>query len=312
MNRLGSMHLIPKRKYSQPKNVFGVEFLNDVGLAAGFDKNAKILKWLPSFGFGFVEIGTVTPLPQDGNQKPRLFRDVAHQSIFNRMGFNNHGAIEISKRVELARKYLPKQFRIGLNIGKNKDTPLEDAHLDYAKALFPFEGLCDFIVINVSSPNTPGLRSLQTVEALNSIVHSVQEVNLKWASPLPVLLKLAPELSENEFEALIKHEKEWDLSAWVLTNTLAGKWKNSHELEGGWSGLRLQDRSRSALKWFRKGTELPLISVGGIDSFEEMDERRIMGANLLEIYSGWIFQGPNWVWKSHFRHKIEHHTMHYK
>ena len=177
LKTLHTLGMLPHRLVEKPKTVFGMSFLNDVGLAAGFDKNAEWLPLLPSLGFGFAEIGTVTPRPQAGNPKPRLFRFQDTQSLFNRMGFNNEGGEVISKRLREAKKILPEWFRVGVNIGKNKDTPNERAYQDYETLVAQFHDSADFFVINVSSPNTPGLRSLQTSAALERIVCAVQEIN---------------------------------------------------------------------------------------------------------------------------------------
>jgi dihydroorotate dehydrogenase len=276
--------------------LFGIEFKNPVGLAAGFDKNATFLRWLPAFGFGFAEIGTVTPKPQPGNSKPRLFRDTARENLFNRMGFNNNGSQEIALRLEKTKKYLPQSFKVGVNLGKNRDTPLAEAHSDYASALKPFMGLVDFAVINISSPNTPGLRSLQSTESVKRILDSVQTVAHLQNPTLPILLKLAPELSEANYGELISEEGNFGHHGWVLTNTVSGcRWAQSPNgpgLEGGWSGRTLKFAARSVLEFFKLHSKLPLVSVGGIDSPEEILVRQSMGANLFELYSGWVFQGP--------------------
>lgn len=276
--------------------IFGMPFLSRVGLAAGFDKDAEILTALPHLGFGFAEIGTVTPRPQPGNAPPRLFRDPVEKAVFNRMGFNGQGAVVVSRRLAEARNRLPAPFRVGVNIGKNKDTPLENAAEDYVQAARPFEGLAHYIVINVSSPNTPGLRSLQSVQSLRPIVEGVLElVAGKWREKVPVLLKLAPELKGNDLAEIIRAAEEWGIGGWVLTNTLAGKRvvrAGKMELEGGWSGGPLTEASRESLRAVKARTRLPVISVGGIMSVEEGVTRRSLGADLIQIYSGWVFNGP--------------------
>lgn len=272
---------------------FGMHFASRVGLAAGFDKDAEILGALPALGFGFAEIGTVTPLPQPGNERPRLFRDPAHQAVFNRMGFNGSGAAAVSARLARIRPGLPADFRVGVNIGKNKDTALENAASDYAKAAAPFAGLADYLVINVSSPNTPGLRSLQTVEALKPIVEGVQSVIADWPRKTPLLLKLAPELKGEALSEVMTNVERWGIDGWVLTNTLAGTHRGpTGELPGGWSGAPLTEISRQSLREALETTRLPIISVGGIMSVEEAEERVRMGAALVQLYSGWIYRGP--------------------
>ena len=269
--------------------VFGLEFRSRLGLAAGFDKDAELLRILPQLGFGFVEIGTVTPRPQPGNPKPRLFRVLDKELLFNRMGFNGLGAQVVSTRVEKAKAHLPVGFRIGVNIGKNKDTPLEDSARDYALAIHPFKDLADYVVINVSSPNTAGLRSLQAVEALRPIVSSVVETVQGWAIRPPLLLKLAPELTEEHLSELMPQAEEWGVDGWVLTNTVAGTHEGG---SGGWSGSCLTEPSRAALCMARKLTARPIISVGGILTVQEARSRIDLGAQLVQIYTGWIFNGP--------------------
>ena len=274
-------------------SVFGLEFASPVGLAAGFDKDAEILAALPDLGFGFAEIGTVTPRPQPGNDRPRLFRDRERASLFNRMGFNGLGASIVSRRLARIRPGLPKTFRVGVNIGKNKDTPLEQAPQDYRKAIEPFRDLADYVVVNISSPNTPGLRSLQTTQMLTPIVSEVREELSKWSHQPPLLLKLAPELRGNELRELVEALERQGIAGWVLTNTLGGEIETSSgKLSGGWSGGALTEGSRRSLQEVRAISQLPIISVGGILSEEEARLRISMGANLVQIYSGWIYRGP--------------------
>lgn len=275
--------------------VFGLEFGSRVGLAAGFDKDAEILEALPLLGFGFAEIGTVTPRPQPGNDRPRLFRNADKRAIFNRMGFNGLGASVVSLRLQQARKRLPARFRVGVNIGKNKDTPAEGAATDYARAAAAFEGLADYLVVNVSSPNTPGLRALQTVEALLPILGAVNEVISRWSHRPPLLLKIAPEVRGQELAGLLAAESRFGIDGWVLTNTLGGTWherRGEGALLGGYSGAPLTEHARHSLIEARAQTRLPIISVGGIMDVEEALLRRREGADLIQIYSGWIYEGP--------------------
>jgi dihydroorotate dehydrogenase len=273
--------------------VFGLPFASRVGLAAGFDKDAEIILGLPALGFGFAEIGTVTPRPQPGNGYPRLFRDPSQNALFNRMGFNGLGAEIVAERLAAVRHKLPNGFRVGVNIGKNKETPLDGAAQDYAKAVKFFDGLADYIVINVSSPNTPGLRSLQTAEALKPIV---EEVNLQlstWKSKPPVLLKIAPEVQGEGLKTLMQAAEAYEINGWVLTNTMAGLWQGEKEsLSGGWSGGPLTLVSRQRLMEARRLTKLSIISVGGILSVDEAMRRMAEGAELIQLYSGWVFNGP--------------------
>lgn len=272
----------------QPE-VFGMKFMSALGLAAGFDKNAELVSALPHLGFGFCEIGTVTPKAQDGNTKPRLMRDADTQSLFNRMGFNNEGAEQIARNLESHKKKLPANFRVGVNIGKNKNTQGDDIATDYAKAAQPFLDLADFFVINVSSPNTPGLRALQERESLEPIIDAVESVSTKSNRNIPVLVKLAPEVSGDDLAALIEFFESKSLAGLVLTNTLAGQ---NDIGPGGWSGGRVRDLALSSLIKARAATKMPIISVGGIDSPEIARDRIRKGATLVELYSGWIFKGP--------------------
>lgn len=267
-------------------------FRNRIGLAAGFDKDASYLACISEFGFGFAEIGTVTPLPQEGNPKPRLFRQPNERLLFNRMGFNNAGSIEIAQNLRATREsgVLPSDFRVGVNIGKNKNTPNESADRDYALAIAPFEGLCDYVVINVSSPNTPGLRALQSVEGLSRIVSAVQGEVQRWKNQPPLFLKLAPELESNDLAEIIAQEERFGLEGWVLTNTWGGKWSDG--VPGGFSGSILTERSRDRLQEARARSKRTLISVGGIMSVEEAELRLNLGADLIQIYAGFVFQGP--------------------
>lgn len=278
---------------SERKQVLGLDFLAPVGLAAGFDKDAEILRGLPDLGFGFAEIGTVTPRPQPGNPRPRLFRDPSRQAIFNRMGFNGLGAAVVSARLRKIRPSLPDAFRVGVNVGKNKDTSLEDAARDYADAVRAFEGLSDYVVINVSSPNTPGLRSLQALEALKPIIGAVEEVIGAWVKRPPLLLKLAPEVRGEELGEILSGAERMGVNGWILTNTLGGtiRW-NGQDLAGGWSGAILAEEARNRLIEARAVSRLPIISVGGILSVDEALARIRAGADLVQIYSGWIYRGP--------------------
>ncbi len=273
--------------------IWDMPFAGRVGLAAGFDKNAEILDALPALGFSFAEIGTVTPRPQAGNPRPRLFRERESQSLFNRMGFNNLGAELIAKRVASARKNLPPLFRVGVNLGKNKDTPNEKAVNDYVQVCNSFKNLADYLVLNVSSPNTPGLRDLEAVASLRPIVESLLEAIQDWSPVPPLLVKLSPEAASSRAQELIPALTEAGIQGWVLSNTLAGAWDTpTQRLPGGWSGGKLSGHSRLALSAFRKLTSLPIISVGGILSEGEASVRVQSGADLIQIYTGWIYRGP--------------------
>ncbi len=269
------------------KQIGALRFKHPVGLAAGFDKNAELLPYLPYLGFASAEIGTVTPRPQGGNAKPRLVRDPARKALFNRMGFNNEGADAVLARLAAARKKLPADFVVGVNLGKNKDTPLEAAANDYRLLARVFCDLAHYLVINVSSPNTPGLRALQSEQHLEPIVRAVLE---ETKGKLPVFLKLAPEIEGADLQGLIQAAEGWGLSGFVLTNTLGGQYAGQ---PGGWSGEVLRERALRALMTARSATRLPIIAVGGIMTPADAEERMQAGATLLQIYSGWVYAGPS-------------------
>ena len=270
--------------------ILGLPFLSRVGLAAGFDKDGELLRGLPDLGFGFAEVGTVTPRPQPGNPRPRLFRDPSKGALFNRMGFNSAGAEAVVRNVSEAKPYLPEGFQVGINVGKNKDTGLENAAQDYRKAISPFQGLANYVVVNVSSPNTPGLRDLQTVEALKPILSGVKEEISKWTLTPPLLLKIAPEVTPEALAPIVEAAERSGVKGWVMTNTLAGKWIDG--IAGGWSGAPLTELSTLRLVAMTKLTRLPIISVGGILSVRDGLERIRLGASLIQIYTGWIYGGP--------------------
>lgn len=284
---------------SQETEVFGLRFRNRVGLAAGFDKDGELLDLLPHLGFGFAEIGTVTPRPQPGNPAPRLFRDPARKALFNRMGFNNAGMDAVADRISRARPGLPAGFRVGINLGKNRDTPLEDAHHDYAACARKLGPLSDYSVVNVSSPNTPGLRSLQSPEALKRICGASRDAMERAGRCPPLLLKLSPELGPEGMDALAAVEGELGLAGWVLTNTVAGEWplKGGEKISGGWSGEPARLPARHALMELRERSKLPIISVGGIMDEGEGRMRIALGADLLQVYTGWVYQGPRFPGK---------------
>ena len=277
--------------------------LSRIGLAAGLDKNGEIVASLPSFGFGFAEIGTVTLRPQEGNLKPRLFRDLPARSLFNRMGFNNDGAAVVSQRLAKLRQsnQIPAGFSVGVNVGKNKNTSLDAAATDYALTTAAFRDLADYLVINVSSPNTPGLRDLQQLDRVRKILNAVLHEKRSWSRPAPVFLKLSPEAILDAprhlgvaLEEFLKILASDGVEGWILTNTLGGQYNG---LPGGWSGAAVRNFSRNALLAVRPLTRLPIISVGGIDSTDEASERLREGADLIQIYSHWILNGPRFAAK---------------
>ncbi len=283
--------------------VFGKRFVTPVGLAGGFDKNADAPAAFANLGFGFVEIGTVTPLPQGGNDRPRLFRYETEGNLFNSMGFNNLGAGIVASRLDRIRRqgFFPNDFRVGINIGKNKATSLDDAERDYVLAVAPFEGLVDYVVVNVSSPNTPGLRSLQNSEFMKSLVGKLNQRISAWAEPVALLVKLSPDIRGAELKAIVQTGETEGVDGWILTNTISESrtppGANGRAIQGGLSGACLRERSRESLRELKSLTTQPVISVGGIDSVEEARERIRLGASLVQIYTGFVYNGPSFPWR---------------
>ena len=288
----------------------GLSFRNYLGLAAGFDKNALYLQSLETIGFGFVEIGTVTPLAQGGNPRPRLFRLKKDKALINRMGFNNDGAEIVSARLKRWREKSAASgnttLLIGGNIGKNKTTPNHMAWRDYAfcfEKLFPF---VDFFVVNVSSPNTPGLRELQEKESLRKILTSLQELNTKQPLQKPLLLKISPDLSYAQLDDVIGLCLEIGLDGLVVSNTCItreGLRTSPDELAkigaGGLSGLPIREKSTGFIQYISKKTNqrLPIIGSGGIHSADDAKEKMAAGAMLVQIWTGFIYEGPGLVKK---------------
>ena len=293
------------------KEALNLDFKNPVGLGAGFDKNAKYLRELEALGFGFVEIGTVTPLPQDGNDKPRLFRLPKDNALINRMGFNNDGVKIIAERLKTWRdkhvtgenkRQRPKfKLVIGGNIGKNKLTPNELAWKDYEicfKELHPF---VDYFVVNVSSPNTPGLRELQEKESLRKILRHLQMINNGKARSKPILLKIAPDLTQDQIDDVVDLALEIKLDGLVCTNTTisrAGLLTSKEEVEkiglGGLSGKPVKERSTVIVDYIYKKTsgDIPIIASGGIFTPEDAIEKFNSGASLVQVWTGFIYEGP--------------------
>ena len=285
---------------SLQREVFGLKFDNPVGLAAGFDKDAKLFDELASFGFGFVEIGTVTPLPQDGNPKPRLFRLKDDSGIINRMGFNNQGIEAVIAR--LRRK--KSDIIIGGNIGKNKLTSNVDAVNDYAISFEKLFSYVDYFAVNVSSPNTPGLRDLQEKEPLTALLNSLQDLNNKKDKRKPILLKIAPDLTNEQLDDIIAIVADTKIDGVIATNTTIDRSglktaKNKVESfgNGGLSGRPLGLRSTKVIKYLaeKSNRSFPIIGVGGIHSAKDALEKLDAGATLLQLYTGFIYEGPNLV-----------------
>ena len=277
------------------REVFGLKFKNPVGLAAGFDKDAKLYKELSNLGFGFIEIGTLTPKAQEGNPKKRLFRLKEDSAIINRMGFNNGGVLEAVERLKKNNGVL-----IGGNIGKNKNTPNEEATSDYEicfEALFPH---VDYFVVNVSSPNTPNLRALQDKEPLTQLLQTLQNLNLTKPIQKPILLKIAPDLTDEQLLDIIEIIKETQIAGVIATNTTLSREglqsENKNEM-GGLSGKPLTKRSTEVIRFLseKSNKAFPIIGVGGIHSADDAIEKLNAGASLIQLYTGFIYEGPGLV-----------------
>lgn len=282
------------------RNLLGLYFENPVGLAAGFDKDAKLIDELNCFGFGFIEIGTLTPKPQTGNDKPRLFRLPEDQALINRMGFNNGGVEEAAKRL---RKRNSKVI-VGGNIGKNKLTPNDQAFDDYAACVEALHEHVDYFVVNVSSPNTPGLRELQEKEPLRKLLADVKLLAMSKPNPKPVLLKIAPDLTSTQLDDIVEILKETKTDGVIATNTTISRENlvtTKEQLEkignGGLSGKPVADRSNEVIRYLRSalGPQYPIIGVGGIMTPEDAIEKIKAGADLIQIYTGFIYEGPGFV-----------------
>ncbi len=274
--------------------VGGLKFKNPVGLGAGFDKNALCYKQMGFLGFGFVEVGTITLYPQPGNVKPRLFRLPKDEALINRMGFNNHGVKKIVTR--LYRKNTP--LIIGGNIGKNKEVPNEEAYHDYEKCFELLFNYVDYFVVNVSSPNTPGLRSLQEKEPLTKLLASLQLKNETHFAQKPIFLKIAPDLNNEQLDDIIDIVKSCKISGVIATNTTISreglKTDTTPFGNGGMSGRPLLKRSTEVVKYLFEKSEgyFPIIASGGIHSVDDAMEKFEAGASLIELYTGFIYEGP--------------------
>lgn len=300
---LRSMFCLPEKRLE--KQALGLRFPNPVGLAAGFDKDGKHLAGLSCLGFGFIEVGTVTPLAQEGNPRPRLFRLPKDQALINRMGFNNEGLDALVLQLKKWREKTPEGGPlIGGNIGKNKVTPNEEAVNDYLicfDQLFPW---VDYFVVNVSSPNTPGLRELQEKEPLTRLLNLLQERNKTQASPKPILLKIAPDLTDSQLDDIADILRSTGLAGVIATNTTisrAGLQTPENEVTamgmGGLSGVPVRERATAVIRYLRQklGKGPVIIGVGGIDSALSAREKLDAGADLVQVYTGMIYEGPGVV-----------------
>lgn len=295
------LKLIAGRKIEHPslhRNLFGLDFPNPLGLAAGLDKNGDVIDEMGALGFGFVEVGTITPKPQPGNDKPRLFRLVKDEALINRMGFNNVGA-EVAAQKLKRRK---TSIIVGVNIGKNKTTSNEDAIRDYEycfKILFDY---ADYFVVNVSSPNTPGLRALQDKDSLSAILTSLQDINNSKEKTKPILLKIAPDLTNEQIDDVISVVVQTKIQGIVATNTTISREGLSYsqqEIEnfgqGGLSGKPLSKRSTEVIRYIRSKSQIPVMGVGGITNVQDALEKTEAGAELIQIYTGFIYKGPSLI-----------------
>lgn len=281
--------------------LFGLSFSNRVGLAAGFDKDGKLYKELANFGFGFIEVGTVTPKPQSGNPKPRLFRLPADQGLINRMGFNNEGVDALVERLKAGK---PEGLILGGNIGKNKVTPNEQATEDYRICLAKLHPYVDYFVVNVSSPNTPNLRDLQEKEPLKALLKTLKEDNAQFPVPRPILLKIAPDLTNSQLDDIIEIVAETQIEGLIATNTTISRadlQTPSQEVEtigaGGLSGKPVRRRSTEVIRYLheKSGGAFPIIAVGGIFTKQDYEEKLAAGASLVQVYTGFIYEGPGMV-----------------
>jgi dihydroorotate dehydrogenase len=289
-----------KFSYTAPsleRTLWGISFPNPVGLAAGFDKDARWINELSCLGFGFVEIGTVTPLAQPGNPKPRLFRLPEDQAVINRMGFNNEGAGAAAERL----RSINKNIIVGGNIGKNKDTPNEQAIDDYEKAFLALYDVVDYFVVNVSSPNTPGLRALQDKEPLTRILNRLQLLNTKMGKNKPILLKIAPDLNREQLDDIVSLVTDTNIQGIVATNTTierSGLKSSDARIKdigaGGLSGKPLRERATDVIRYIHQKSEgkISIIAAGGIFTAADAQEKLDAGASLVQVYTGFIYEGP--------------------
>ncbi len=290
--------LFDKKNKKLERTVFGLTFKNPVGLAAGFDKDAKLVDELESIGFGFVEIGTLTPKPQDGNPKPRLFRLPKDKALINRMGFNNGGVISAAERL----KKRKGNVLIGGNIGKNKLTPNEDAVSDYLICYNALYEVVDYFVVNVSSPNTPNLRALQEKKPLTALLKSIKERNEQMPQQKPILLKIAPDLTNKQLDDIIEIVQTVGIDGIIAANTTIsrGNLKTPDATvtnigNGGLSGKPVTNRSTEVIRYISGKSDIPIIAVGGIFSGADALEKLNAGASLVQVFTGFIYEGPGIV-----------------
>jgi dihydroorotate dehydrogenase len=303
------------------KKFFGLDFKNPVGLGAGFDKNALYIDELETLGFGFIEVGTVTPLPQSGNERPRLFRLAKDNALINRMGFNNDGVEKVAKRLyDWKLKTVKPTLVIGGNIGKNKATPNENAWKDYEICFKSLFDCVDYFVVNVSSPNTPGLRELQEKDSLKRILSHLQNINASKTIYKPLLLKIAPDLNKEQLDDIIALSFEINLDGLVATNTTISREflkTNAQKINkigaGGLSGKPLMERSTEVLRYLTEQlhSDIPVIASGGIFNGADAKEKFDAGASLVQVWTGFVYEGPS-IAKNICRYLMETQTDHIK
>ncbi|PID43450.1 MAG: dihydroorotate dehydrogenase (quinone) [Proteobacteria bacterium] len=309
--RMGLTQRIVRPPVPQPVEIMGLTFNNPVGLAAGLDKNGQCIAGLAALGFGFVEIGTVTPVGQAGNPKPRLFRLPEEKALINRMGFNNLGVDALMANYEQYKNAVqnsdspPWNAPIGINVGKNLTTSVEDAHIDYIKAIQAVYARADYITVNVSSPNTPGLRNLQFGEAMNTLLdaikteqHRLQEVHGRY---VPIMVKIAPDMDDREIAFVADTFKKFDVDGIIATNTTIDrscvKASSTAKENGGLSGAPLMNKSTGVVRalYSHLGEDIPIVAAGGITCAEDAVEKIRAGAKLVQIYTGFVYQGPGLI-----------------
>jgi dihydroorotate dehydrogenase len=283
------------------REVFGIKFKNPVGLAAGFDKNGEYIEALSDLGFGFIEVGTVTPLPQPGNDLPRMFRLPEDEALINRMGFNNKGVDTLAERLRVL-KAKDKNIVVGGNIGKNKNTPNEEAVNDYIKCFDRLFDVVDYFVVNVSSPNTPGLRALQEKQPLMLLLQTLQDKNNKNGISRPILLKIAPDLTDEQLDDIIEIVNTTRIAGVIATNTTIDRTglytpASLAKEAGGLSGKPLTKRSTEVIRYLstKSNRSFPIIGVGGIHSPQDAKDKMEAGASLVQLYTGFIYEGPGIV-----------------
>ena len=289
-----------KKIINKKTKQFDVSFDNPVGLAAGFDKNADYLNFLSNIGFGFIEVGTLTPKPQPGNPKPRVFRIIDEQAIINHLGFNNKGIDYAINQIKKFNKNIP----IGINIGKNATTDIKDAFRDYEYCLRKSYSVADYITLNISSPNTKNLRDLQSANNMDSFLNSIKILhnNLKkvYKKHTPLVVKIAPDIEEEPLNDLLNLVNSYDIDGVICTNTTIDKTDLDHKfknIQGGLSGKPLYEKSNIVLKNVKKhlNNDITIIGVGGIDSASSANEKFKLGADLVQLYTGLVYKGPNLI-----------------